>query len=86
MYKAALDRHMAKYYNGEWEDPKTRVPHLASALACIAVLIDGHEQGNLNDDRPPRQAMTIYEEAEQIVAHLQEIYPRRAERYRKVSR
>jgi hypothetical protein len=82
IYKAALDRHMAKFYNGEWADPKTKVPHLANALACVAVLIDGFEQGNVNDDRPPVQGSEIYDRFQGIVAHLQEIFPRKAARYR----
>lgn len=82
VYIAALRRHIAKYYNGEWADPKTRVPHLSSAIACIAVLIDAHEQDNLNDDRPPRQETAFYAEIEENVKHLQEMFPRRVGRYR----
>jgi len=82
VYIAALRRHVAKYYNGEWADPKTGVPHLANALACIAVLIDSHEQGNLNDDRPPKQSAGLYIDMEEKVAALQEKFPRRAGRYR----
>lgn len=82
VYIAALRRHVAKFYNGEWEDPKTKVPHLASAMACLAVLIDSYEQGNVNDDRPPRQTASIYDRAEKIVAHLQQIFPRRTLRHR----
>lgn len=82
VYYAALNRHMAKYFNGEWADTKTQVPHLASALACVAILIDAHEQGNLNDDRPPQQSTEIYERFEGLVAHIQKTFPRRAKRYR----
>jgi len=55
IYKAALDRHMDKWWNGEDFDPKTGVPHLANAVACLAVLIDSQFQDNLTDDRPPAQ-------------------------------
>lgn len=82
VYVAALRRHMAKWYNGEECDPKTQVPHLANALACIAVLIDAIEQGNLNDDRPPRQSSELYADFEKVVGHLQTIFPRRVGRYR----
>lgn len=54
IYHAALRRHMAKWWNGENLDPQTGVSHLASAAACIAVLIDGAAVGKLSDDRPPR--------------------------------
>lgn len=71
VYRAALDRHMAKYWNGEWADPGTGVPHLANAIACLAVLIDSHEQGNLTDDRPPEQAISgLLQRAE---AHVREL-------------
>ena len=82
VYVAALRRHVAKYTNGEWADPKTKVPHLANAIACLAVLIDGHEHGNINDDRPPVQSSDLYDRAEEIVKHLQTIFPRKAKRYR----
>lgn len=83
IYDAALGRHMSKFMQGEWADPKTEVPHLANALACVAVLIDGFVQGNINDDRPPKQDMgKLYDEMQQAVAHLQSLFPRRAARYR----
>lgn len=74
-YIAAANRHLFKYYNGEWSDPMTGVPHLASALACIAVLIDGHEMGNLTDDRPPRVDMgRLLSEMELHVKVLQQLF------------
>lgn len=82
VYIAAARRHLAKYFNGEWADPKTRVPHLANALACIAILIDAHEQGNLNDDRPPPQNAGLYDGFARVVEHLRAIFPRRTARYR----
>lgn len=54
IYLDALKRHIADYENGEECDPKTRVHHLANALACIGIIIDAKECGKLNDDRPPR--------------------------------
>jgi hypothetical protein len=82
VYYDALGRHMDKWFNGEDADPVTQVPHLANAVACLAVLIDSIEQGNLNDDRPPQQNSTIYEWGQGIIAHLQKIFPRRTPRYR----
>ena len=55
VYVAACLRHLFKWYNGEEVDPKTGVPHLANALACLAVLVDAYEIGKLHADRPPRQ-------------------------------
>lgn len=52
VYYAACRRHLDKWLAREWEDPKTGVPHLASALADIAILIDAYEVGCVTDDRP----------------------------------
>lgn len=52
IYMDACKRHLAKFQNGEWEDPQTKVPHLASALACIGIILDAHVSGKLEDDRP----------------------------------
>lgn len=82
IYYAAAGRHLDKWYNGEETDPKTGIPHLASALACIAVLIDGIEMGNWTDDRPPKLDMSnLLERFEKQVGHLKEIFPRRAARF-----
>ena len=53
VYRSAVDRHLKKWWNGEWADPKTGVPHLASALAGIAIILDAHVADKLTDDRPP---------------------------------
>lgn len=82
IYYAAANRHLDKWFNGQTSDPKTGVPHLASALACTAVLIDAVELAKLNDDRPPRCNMdNILEWAEQRVIRLQELFPDGPPRY-----
>lgn len=83
-YVAALKRHMAKWYNGEDIDPRTHVPHLASALACIAVLIDGYEAGVLVDDRPPIAGVGmkgLFDRFESISEHLHTLFPNGPKRY-----
>ena len=57
IYLAAHERHMSRWWNGEDSDPVTLVPHLASAAACLAILIDAKACGMLNDDRPPAADM-----------------------------
>lgn len=75
-YIAALGRHIGKYYDhGEWADATTGVPHLANALACIAVLIDGHAKNNLVDDRPPKLTADLYTWAEQLTKELHTLFP-----------
>ena len=53
VYRSALDRHIKKWWNGEWADPDTGVPHLANAIACLAILADATVAQKLIDDRPP---------------------------------
>jgi hypothetical protein len=82
IYYAAANRHLDKWYNGEDEDPKTKVPHLANAIACIAVLIDGIEKGNWTDDRPPVTDLGgLLDRFEKKVGQVKEIFPRRADRF-----
>lgn len=53
IYKSALQRHLAAWWNGEEADPDTGVPHLASVIACAGIVLDAKLCGKLNDDRPP---------------------------------
>lgn len=53
VYRSALERHLAKWWNGEWADEKTGVPHLASVIACAGIILDANLVGKLTDDRPP---------------------------------
>lgn len=53
VYVAALRRHLAKWMAGEELDAVSGVPHLASALACIGIILDARAAGVLVDDRPP---------------------------------
>ena len=73
---AACMRHLFKFYNGEDADPKTNVPHLASAMACLAVVVDSIQQGNVVDDRPPKQDVgQLLDRCEEIVKHLHTMFP-----------
>lgn len=74
VYVSALRRHLTRYYNGEWADKKTKVPHLASVACCAAILIDGHVTGTINDDRPPFVDLNAeFERAEEIIKHVYEM-------------
>lgn len=75
-YMSAMDRHRAKYKNGQTRDPKTRVHELASIMACCAILIDAERCGKLQDDRPPPAPMgPMFDELESVVKHLQTAFP-----------
>lgn len=52
IYLGALERHLEKFKGGEWEDKDTKIPHLASALTCLSIIVDAYECGKLTDDRP----------------------------------
>lgn len=77
VYKAALDRHMDRWWEGEKYDSVDGTPHLANALACINILIECQESGNLVDDRPPSRLevlKNVYAEVESIMPKIRQRY------------
>ncbi len=85
VYHAAMRRHMARWWNGEDIDQSTGVPHLASALSCIAIIVDAQVNGMLADDRPIRgDVKTALINAEAKVRNLQLTFPNPPERYTQV--
>lgn len=76
IYIQAMRRHIGKFKDGEWADPKTRVPHLASIMACCSILLDAKACGKLVDDRPkavPNIGGQI-DDLSQIVQHLYDLF------------
>jgi hypothetical protein len=51
IYVDAAKRHLDAWFEGEEVDADDGVPHLAAALACIAIVVDARASGRLNDDR-----------------------------------
>lgn len=51
IYYDAAKRHLDAWFEGEECDPDDGVPHLAAALACVAIIIDAQATYKLNDDR-----------------------------------
>lgn len=75
IYKAACERHMDRWWEGEQYDPVDGTPHLANALACINILIETQTAGNMVDDRPPsRDIGAVYAEMEAIMVKIRERY------------
>ena len=77
IYIAALQRHLATWWNGESQDPKTGVPHLANACACLAIIIDASESDMITDDRPPAQKMLpdlVDDRLPASIAKLREVF------------
>jgi len=83
IYLDALERHHAKYLNGEDRDPKTGVHHLGSVRACTGIIMDAEAMGILTDDRPPRiEGFSEYIDAlEAKVKHLKEMFKDRSPRH-----
>jgi hypothetical protein len=75
VYIGALKRHTKKLEDGEWRDAKTRVPHLASILACAGIALDAYACGKLKDDRAPAvNTSALIDSLEAAVAHLKEVF------------
>ena len=51
-YVAATMRHLMAYADGEDTDPESGNPHLAHAMASLAIMVDLIENGNGADTRP----------------------------------
>lgn len=51
IYVDACKRHLDAWFEGEEVAPDSGVPHLANALACLAIIVDAQAAGKLNDDR-----------------------------------
>lgn len=76
IYHDALQRHRLSYWNGEWADPKTGVPHLASIIACAGILLEAHLIGKLTDDRPPtcHALVDLVRNSEERVITLKDLF------------
>jgi len=75
IYYDALNRHMDKWVEGENIDNESGLPHLAHAIACIAILIDATEKGNMNDDRMyPTNFQSMIDKLTPEVKRLKEKY------------
>lgn len=56
VYKAAAERHLDAFWDGEDYASDSKVHHLAHAMACMALMLDAMTVGMLNDDRPTKGA------------------------------
>lgn len=51
IYKDAVTRHLDAWFDGEDNAPDSGLPHLAHALANLAIIVDAIAAGKFNDDR-----------------------------------
>lgn len=56
VYKAAAERHLDAFWDGEDNAPDSGIHHVAHAMACCALILDAMTIGRLNDDRPSKGA------------------------------
>lgn len=52
IYLEACMRHLLSFQDGEENAVDSGIPHLGHAIACLLILIDAKETGNLIDNRP----------------------------------
>jgi Domain of unknown function (DUF5664) len=57
IYLEAAMRHILSFQDGEECAKDSGIPHLGHALACLLIIIDAKETGNLVDNRPKAGAM-----------------------------
>jgi hypothetical protein len=54
IYVDAFKRHVDQFWDGENFAQDSKKHHLAHAKACLGIIIDALETGNLVDDRPKK--------------------------------
>ena len=81
VYKAAHDRHMDAFWEGEFYDPVDGTPHLANAQCCLNILIDAWCTGNVIDDRPPSNPVRLAEVRAELEALMPKIRAKYADKH-----
>ena len=82
IYFDAASRHLNAWFEGEATDPDSGVPHLAHALACLAIIVDAEAAGLLVDDRQyPGGYRSLIERLTPDVARLQALHEGRTPKH-----
>lgn len=75
VYIDACKRHLNKRFEGELIDPDSGLPHMAHAIACLAIIIDAEAAGKLTDDSQyPGGYVELINELTPHVRRLREKY------------
>ena len=75
VYVSACQRHLDAWFEGENNASDSGIPHLAHALACLAILVDADAAGKLTDDRQyPGGYRKLMDELTPLVAMVNEKY------------
>jgi hypothetical protein len=78
IYVDAVKRHVNAWFEGEDIDRDSGLPHMAHALACLAILVDADAAGVLNDDRQYPGGYRVL--VEQLTAHVERLKTKYADR------
>ena len=76
VYAGAARRHLAKWISGEECDQETKVPHLASVLCSIAIILDAEHNGTLIDNRPKdkKPISELFKSFTHIIENLHDLH------------
>lgn len=75
IYVDAAQRHISKWFEGQDLDDDSKLPHLAHALACLAILVDAQAAGKLRDDRMVSGGyLALLDELSPAVARLKALH------------
>lgn len=69
IYVDAAHRHIDNYFEGQRRAKDSEVHHLGHAIACLAIILDAEETGNLIDDRPEGDGVAdrVFDEIAEII-------------------
>lgn len=82
IYFDAASRHLNAWFEGEEQDPDSGLPHLAHALACLAIVVDAEAAGLLVDDRQvPGGYRALISKLTPLVPELQEVHADRTPKH-----
>ena len=78
IYVDAAMRHITAWFEGQDADPESELPHLAHALACLAIIVDAQAAGMLRDDRLPAGGAAALRA--QLTPHVKRLLDKHAHR------
>jgi hypothetical protein len=83
IYVDAAKRHLDAWFEGEEVSPDTGTPHLSSALACLAILVDAQAHGKMHDDRAYAETPGYRALVEKLTPHVKKLKDQFADKHPK---
>jgi len=82
IYVDAAKRHINLWFEGEENEPDTGIPHLAYALACLAIIVDAKVCGKLFDDRMVHGGYkAAMEQITPLISHVKALHEGKAPKH-----